>query len=83
MELPRLQNATQTTTDFDEVAIHLNRFHGIDRTLASGRLHTLKATMGLQGDDNVVFDMTGNVYAPVSSDYLGTLTEGGGRPQQQ
>jgi len=58
---------------------HLDDFHGIDSTLASERLHQIKAIEGLGPADNVLIDMTGNVYHSVTLEWLGSLTEGGAR----
>ena len=55
----------------------LERFHGIPPELASERLHAIKGKSGRGPGDNVVFDMTGNVYNPDSLEWLGSLTEGG------
>jgi RHS repeat-associated protein len=68
------------TGNFDEVARRLERYHGIDRALASERLHEIKAATGRGPADNVLFDLTGNVYDPVTRESLGSLTAGGAQP---
>jgi uncharacterized protein RhaS with RHS repeats len=72
-ELPR---GTRLTTDFDDLADHLRRNHGIDPHTLGERLHETKRRFGLGGADNVVFDMTGNMWDPRTREYLGSLTEG-------
>jgi hypothetical protein len=57
----------------------LERFHGINPELASDRLHAIKAKSGLAAGDNVIFDLTGNVYDPTTLEWLGTMTEGGAK----
>jgi hypothetical protein len=59
--------------------LRLERFHGIDQHLASERLHTMKSKLGYHPDDNVIFDLTGNVYDPRTLELLGSLTEGGAK----
>ena len=68
----------RTYGDFDEAAAHLERFHGIDPRVASARLHAIKDEFGLSGADHVLIDRTGNVYDPVTREWLGSLTQGGG-----
>ncbi|MDP9068427.1 MAG: hypothetical protein M3N53_08820 [Actinomycetota bacterium] len=63
--------------DFDEVASHLSRYHGIDPRLASKRLHEIKPQSGRGGAANVIFDRTGGVWDPNTGEYLGSLTQGG------
>jgi hypothetical protein len=77
-------NATfrfRTTTNFDAIASHLERFCGIHRKLSSKRLHALKALHGLGGADNVTFDFSGGVYNSSTGTLLGSLTAGGAREQ--
>ena len=69
----------RTTTNFEIVASHLERFHGITRNLASKRLHKFKEINGVGGADNVIFDYSGGVYNPYSLDPMGTLTMGGAK----
>jgi hypothetical protein len=38
---------------------HLERFHGLDPTVASNRLHKIKALAGLGAADDVVIGRTG------------------------
>jgi RHS repeat-associated protein len=66
------------TTNEDEVFGRLEENHGIKRADASQRLHRIKKDAGRRGADNVEFDLTGNVYDPVTGEWLGSLTEGGG-----
>jgi len=61
----------------DALYAHLQRFHGIAPEVARQRIHALKAHFGYGGADNVVFDRTGNVYDPVTLEWLGSLTQGG------
>jgi len=60
-----------------EVYRRLETYHGIDPALASERLHTIKAANGFGAADNVVLDLTGNVYNPGTGEWLGSLTQGG------
>lgn len=69
----------RTTGCFNEVARRLGKNHGIDRATASERLHKIKSEMGRGPADNVIFDLTGNVYDPRTGEYLGSLTQGGAR----
>lgn len=69
----------RTTTNVDTVFARLERFNGIDRHLASERLHELKAAFGRGGADNVLFDLSGNVYDPQTKEWLGSLTAGGAK----
>jgi hypothetical protein len=64
----------RTTTNFEAIAIHLNRFCGISRELSSKRLHKLKETYSLGGADNVIFDFSGGVYN--GGELIGSLTVG-------
>lgn len=73
--LPR--NARRTDNE-REVFRRLAKDHGIDRVIASDRLHGLKRQTGRGGADNLLFDLTGNVFDPVTLQWIGTLTEGGG-----
>ena len=66
------------TRDVNEVYRRLARFHGIAQVTASERLHALKAEVGLAGDADVEFDLTGNVYLLESREHIGSLTQGGG-----
>ena len=68
-----LPSNARTTTDFDEVSRRLNQYHGVDPSVASDRLHAIKRGLGMGGADNVIFDLTGNVYTQ-SRQYIGTLT---------
>jgi hypothetical protein len=58
---------------------HLQKYHGIGKHLASERLHSIKSHFGYSGNVNVLIDRTGNVYDPVSLEWLGMLTEGGAK----
>ena len=53
---------------------------GRDPALASERLHQIKAAAGRGAADNVLFDLSGGVYDPVTGTWLGSLTEGGAKP---
>ena len=72
-----LPSNARTTNDWGEITRRLQLYHGIDENTASARLHDIKHEMGLGGDDNVTFDLTGGVWN-ASGEYLGTLTQGGG-----
>ncbi len=72
-----IARGARTTSNYDEVARRLAQHHGIDPDVASARLHAIKRANGLGGSDNVVFDLTGNVWDPRTGDYLGSLTQGG------
>ena len=69
------QNAR--TADIDEVYRRLLKYHGIERHVARDRLHKLKEREGRPPDAILLFDLTGNVYDPVTRECLGSLTEGG------
>jgi hypothetical protein len=58
---------------------HLAENHGISPALASERLHYIKNRLGYGAADNVLFDHTGNLYDPVTRQWLGSLTEGGAK----
>ena len=66
----------RTTTNFEAIAIHLNKFCGISRELSSKRLHRLKEIYSLGGADNVIFDFSGGVYNSITEELLGSLTAG-------
>jgi hypothetical protein len=66
----------RTTRDEQYIFKRLGDNNGIDSNVASERLHQIKQENGLRGNDNVTFDMSGNVYGP-NGDYLGSLTQGG------
>lgn len=66
----------RTTTNFEAISSHLNKFCGISRELSSKRLHSLKAIHGLGGADNVTFDFSGGVYNSITGELLGSLTAG-------
>ena len=65
------------TKDENVVFKRLKKYHGIDSNIASKRLHDIKYSTGRGGADNVVFDLTGNVYDPNTGELLGSLTQGG------
>lgn len=69
----------RTTRDVEQVFRHLEKYHGIDRRLASERLHDMKSKNGLPNDVDLIFDMTGNVYSPTTLELLGSLTQGGAK----
>ncbi|QYX32326.1 hypothetical protein [Sphaerospermopsis torques-reginae] len=69
----------RTTTSFEAIASHLNRFCGISRELTRKRLHNLKTIHGLGGADNVTFDFSGGVYNTITGELLGSLTAGGAK----
>ena len=69
-----LPNNARTTTDVNEVFRRLELYHGIDPNVASMRLHDIKRQAGMGGADNVLFDLTGNVFHPVTGEWLDTLT---------
>ena len=51
----------------------MRRYHGVDPKAASNRLHTIKFNHGMGGVDNVIFDLTGNVYNQLG-EWIGTST---------
>lgn len=69
----------RTTRDVEHVFRHLEKYHGIDRRLASDRLHDIKSKNGLPNDTDLIFDMTGNVYSPTTLELLGSMTQGGAK----
>ena len=62
-----------------ELYRRLEKFHGISPALAGDRLHALKGHFGRSADDNVLFDLTGNIYDPDTLEWLGSLTAGGAK----
>jgi hypothetical protein len=70
---PNARSCSNVQTIFDR----LEDNHGIDRNLASDRLHDIKKKSGRKPNDNVVFDLTGNVYDPKTLEWIGRLTAGG------
>jgi RHS repeat-associated protein len=74
---PVLPAAARSTTNVAEVFRRLQQFNGIDPTLASERLHQIKAAAGLGAAENVLFDLSGGVYHPVTRALLGNMTTGG------
>ena len=73
-----LPSNARTTTNAVEVFSRLERFHGIDPAVASERLHEIKAAAGHGAADNVIFDLTGNIYEQ-DRNWIGSLTEGGAK----
>ncbi len=71
-----LSKSARTTTNEQYIFQRLKEYNSIDPNVASERLHEIKLENGLRGDENVTFDMSGNVYGP-NGDYLGSLTQGG------
>jgi len=69
----------RTTRDVEQVFRHLEKYHGIDRWLASDRLHDIKLKNGLPNDTDLIFAMIGNVYSPTTLELLGSMTEGGAK----
>jgi len=67
------------TREAAEVFRRLERYHGIPESLSSDRLHAIKEALGRGGADNVLFDLTGNVFDPETGEWLGSLTQGGGK----
>ena len=53
--------------------------HGIDRTLASQRLHDAKKAFNVPADADVYFGPTGDMWHPVTGEHMGSLTTGGSR----
>ena len=58
----------------DVVFKHLERHNGVEPHVASDRLHEIKSRENLGGADNVVVDLTGNVFHPVTGEHIGMLT---------
>lgn len=54
---------------------HLKKYHGIDPTVASNRLHKIKQRAGLGAADEVVIGRTGDVYNARTGERLGSLTD--------
>jgi len=75
----KLPTSARTTTEAAEIFRRLERFHGISEKLASQRLHAIKEAAGRGPSDNVLFDLTGNVYNPATREWLGSLTQGGAK----
>ena len=70
----KLPDNARTTSSEDEIFRRLERYHGVDSHEASRRLHEVKRSSGRGPNDNVIFDMTGNVYDPDTREWLGSLT---------
>ena len=62
-----------------DVFKNLEKNHGISDELASERLHQIKDENHLPADFNLAFGRTGDVYNPVTGEWLGSLTEGGAK----
>lgn len=56
---------------------HLTEFHGISAEVASERIHEIKEKLGFAADYNLIFGQTGDVYDPVTLEWIGSLTVGG------
>jgi len=69
-----LPSNARTTTNENEVFLRLERYHGISQHVASARLHAIKQSTGRGGNDNVLFDLTGNVFCPHTKKFIGSLT---------
>jgi hypothetical protein len=69
----------KVTKSWKEITARLEKHHGIDPLLAKARLHVIKPGAGRGGEDNVVFDLTGNIYNPKTGELLGSLTQGGAK----
>ena len=63
------------TTNANEIFRRLELHHGISRHVAGDRLHVIKADELRGPADNVIFDMTGNMFDPATGQWLGSLTE--------
>jgi hypothetical protein len=64
VDVPKLPSNARVIKDPKTVYNQLEKYHGIDPKLASERLHEIKQAAGRGPADNVVFNMTGNVFAP-------------------
>ena len=54
---------------------HLQKYHGIDPTVASNRLHKIKQKAGLGAADDVIIGKTGDIYNAKTGERLGSLTD--------
>jgi hypothetical protein len=72
-KLPSLP-ANARTAGIDEIYRRLQQYHGIDAATASERLHLGKQALGYGANDNLLFDLTGNVFDPVTREWLFSLT---------
>lgn len=75
--VPTLPENAQRFSSPDALFRHLEEYHGISTTTASGRLHALKQKCGYGAPAELIFDHTGNVYDPETLEWVGSLTEGG------
>jgi hypothetical protein len=75
-----LGHGARVTKDVERVFSLLKKYHGIDPKVASVRLHDIKGHFGYGPNDDLLFDLTGNVYDPIRGEWLGSLTEGGAQP---
>lgn len=70
----RLSPRARLFRTFKDLAVHLERYHGIDASTGSDRLHAIKRAAGRHGAD-VLLDRTGGVWDPVSRELLGLITD--------
>ena len=69
----KLPDNARTTNDADEIFRRLEKYHGVDPNVVSQRLHEIKSLSGRGGANNVIFDMTGGVWDPITREFLGSL----------
>ena len=69
--------ANARSVGVQEMYRRLSKYHGIRTVVASERLHRLKERTGRGGADDLLFDLTGGVFDPITREWLGTLTDGG------
>jgi hypothetical protein len=75
-ELPPNANRLSGPDGIEELYSRLDEYHGINEYEASERLHAGKQALGIPADANLLFDLTGNVYDPVTLEWLFSLTTG-------
>lgn len=70
-----LPSNAKTVTDWDVISARLSKVNGVNPIDASRRLHKIKEDSNRGPADNVLFDLSGGVYDPVTRKWLGTLTK--------
>ena len=77
--LPSNARSLTGKSGVEEIFRRLDKYHGIDKNLASDRLHAIKKALGYAPDDDLLFDLTGNVFDPRTREWIGSLTQGGAK----
>ena len=59
---------------WNDIVRRLKDYHGVEPEMARVRIHAIKQAYGIPADQDLTFGLTGDVWDPVSGEYLGTLT---------